>query len=344
MSDKNLQDEKVLETLFDDFSERNDGNNVSQKAKKQSNNSGLYIKIGIVVVLFLLVAVIYLLLAKWWSENSKNNDIVDIIDNTWVSTTNTQEKQDEKNDIPDTPLNNFSQATTTSNKIATSSPFSPFVADESWGGSEKSKFSSTWWEENLSVTDSVITVSYPKWSYKPSASPRGGAGFIYSIDEWRQEATLEYDIKFAENFDFVRGWKLPGLCGGNCARWKSGEDQNEWFSLRGSWKKDGAFDTTLNYPGSPRYGQSLWISDVFFQAGKKYRISQRIKLNSLGNADGQLELQVNYKTIYLKEDVVFRTQDVNIDALLFTTFFGGSDESYATPVDTEAYFSNFNIK
>ncbi|USN58566.1 MAG: hypothetical protein H6767_00085 [Candidatus Peribacteria bacterium] len=63
-----------------------------------------------------------------------------------------------------------------------------------------------------------MKILFPKGSYKPSAEPRGGAGFIYEIQDHYEKLALSYNLRFASNFDFVKGGKLPGLCGGQCPR------------------------------------------------------------------------------------------------------------------------------
>ena len=70
-------------------------------------------------------------------------------------------------------------------------------------------YQNIWGEENLTFNNGGIEVFYPVGSYKPSETPRGGAGFIYHLDSSVTHARLSYDLKFDENFDFVKGGKLP---------------------------------------------------------------------------------------------------------------------------------------
>ena len=62
-----------------------------------------------------------------------------------------------------------------------------------------------------------IQSKYPKGSFKPSATPRGGISFYAPGPEdvdltTAAEATLSYSVLFEDGFDFVKGGKLPGLC------------------------------------------------------------------------------------------------------------------------------------
>jgi len=58
---------------------------------------------------------------------------------------------------------------------------------------------------------------FPEGSYIPSKEPAGGLSFYAAgpadVDlTTAKEATLGYSVFFPEDFDFVKGGKLPGLC------------------------------------------------------------------------------------------------------------------------------------
>lgn len=222
--------------------------------------------------------------------------------------------------------------------------FQSFVLHDSWQTNMvRSAFTNTWGEENITILKSGETkVTYPKGSYKPSSSPRWWAGFIYHTGVKRSEATLSYDITLKENFDFVKGGKLPGLCSGNCFR--SDATSEEWFSLNFIWKQGGELYTVSKWPnGTTTYGNEA--EKIFtLEAGKKYNIRFSIELNTPWKSDGVLKVYVNNTEIYSHNTMLLRnSENITIDALLFSTFFGGSDKSWATPVDTAITFNNFQI-
>ena len=71
----------------------------------------------------------------------------------------------------------------------------------------------------VNAPDGVYSIKafYPKGSYNPSGTPRGGLSFYapgpVSVDlTTAKEATLSYSVLFEDGFDFVMGGKLPGLC------------------------------------------------------------------------------------------------------------------------------------
>jgi len=67
---------------------------------------------------------------------------------------------------------------------------------------------------------------------------------------------LTYDIAFDENFDFVKGGKLPGLRGGANNGCEGGSQPNgtDCWSTRLMWRKNGAGE------GTPE--SYMWILDV----------------------------------------------------------------------------------
>jgi hypothetical protein len=66
-------------------------------------------------------------------------------------------------------------------------------------------------------------------------------------------------------------------------------------------------------------------------------------MNTIGQANGELEVTVNGETIFA-EGLTWRTtpsDGVTIRGLFFSTFFGGNDSSWAPSRDVTAYFRDF---
>jgi len=63
-----------------------------------------------------------------------------------------------------------------------------------------------------------------------------------------------------------------------------------------------------------------------------------------GYQNGLLEVYLDGKQVISRNDVPYRTTGmVGFQGLMFSSFFGGSDPSYATPVDTQVYFKNVQL-
>lgn len=218
--------------------------------------------------------------------------------------------------------------------------FASFLLDASWQKNMKnSAFTNIWGDENITpLSETRVEVTYPKGSYKPSASPRWGAGFIYNLWESYDEISMSYDIEFAKNFDFVKWGKLPWLCGGTCPR---GTEKGEGISVNLWWDKEQKLWISVLWSG----GKSLLDEALnTVDAGGKYTINLSIKMNTPWQNDGSIIVTVNGQKVLSQENILLRDiKDVSVDSLFFSTFFGGSDESWATPVDTSIIFSNFKI-
>jgi hypothetical protein len=89
----------------------------------------------------------------------------------------------------------------------------------------------------------VLCVTYPEGSYSHDT---GGAQF-YSL--WNTTGSpfrtmmVSYELAFGDNFDWVKGGKLPGLRGGLNSTGCSGGNQADGtscFSTRLMWRRDGA--------------------------------------------------------------------------------------------------------
>jgi len=67
----------------------------------------------------------------------------------------------------------------------------------------------------------------------------GGAGWRMPFGK-HETAEMSYTLRFSKDFDFVKGGKLPGLCGGpeNVSGGRPANGQNG-FSARLMWRRDG---------------------------------------------------------------------------------------------------------
>ncbi len=106
-----------------------------------------------------------------------------------------------------------------------------------WGGTNTNHF------VNGTGANAVLTVKYPKGSYKPSVKPVGGIGFKSAPLSmfFADDIILRYQVAFANNFDPVRGGKLPGLFVANglnktAMSGASGGCQTDNASIRLMWR------------------------------------------------------------------------------------------------------------
>ncbi|KAF7967437.1 hypothetical protein HWV62_34341 [Athelia sp. TMB] len=210
------------------------------------------------------------------------------------------------------------------------------------------------------TTGPVLQVTYPAGSLHDY-----GGIQLYSL--WNttdgsafNSMLLSYEVAFDSDFDWVKGGKLPGLRGGpeidGCA---GGVEPNgtDCFSSRLMWRTNAAGEV-YGYIPTPNglcsesdiicnsdYGISIDRGSYSFAAGKWNRLTLLIQMNNPPDvANGNVMLFYNDVQAISEQNLQFRSgDDVNIGGLYLSTFFGGSDSSWATPSTVNSYFRNFEM-
>lgn len=206
-----------------------------------------------------------------------------------------------------------------------------------------------WGTQNMAVrqdgSTKLLEVTYPKGSIDPAATmaPVGGSGFLYGSPAPTFSGCLAYDVRFDPNFDFARGGKLPGLYGGNAP--SGGADANMGFSTRYMWRTGGAGEVYAYLPDKKgAYGESISPGAWNFMPGEWQRLEQEVDVNHVGRHDGVLRVWVDGRLVVNRTDMLYRVNDnVLLAGLMFSTFFGGHDPSWASPKTQVAYFRDIRF-
>lgn len=224
---------------------------------------------------------------------------------------------------------------------------------KAWQIEEKNRFGF----ENLSIIDDpsgrfkkVIRILYPKGSTVPSyarfsGNPIGGTGFLANLHIKPTDFLhIRYSVRFADNFNFVHGGKLPGLYGGTAISGGDAPNGANGFSTRFMWREQGVGEIYAYLPKNILYGISYGRGSFQFTPGKWYTLEQELKLNTPNKTDGRIKVWVNGKQVMDINNLKFRSVDsLKIQGIFFSTFFGGDDAYWATPNDTYADFANFAV-
>ena len=187
-------------------------------------------------------------------------------------------------------------------------------------------------------------------------------------------AVLSYSVFFPEDFPWTRGGKLPGFCisseMNDCAT------GSEWAwgagSLRMMWREGGRGIGYVYLPLQAGFIGARWSTwsaqgssykrvakdtgntgdDVFckvdgglrFKAGEWNDVTMVVAMNTPGFANGWISLTVNGDSRSVK-GVRWRglSSKVQVTSVLFASFFGGSDETWATDKKTYALFKDFKF-
>ncbi|KAJ3487085.1 hypothetical protein NLI96_g3771 [Meripilus lineatus] len=211
---------------------------------------------------------------------------------------------------------------------------------------------------------------YPNGSYTFSHTPQGGFSFYAPgpanvVLTTAKEATFSYTAYFPSGFDFVKGGKVPGLYGGDsddeAVSCSGGRRDNGCFSARFMWRTNGAGElytylppdfsenqAVCNVPPfstcNDVYGASVGRGSFTWKTGARTMIGQRVRLNDVGKANGELEMFVDGQSVVNVGGLVLtNSTSGRIRGMQFQTFFGGSDDSWASPKDQMAYFSDFAV-
>lgn len=213
----------------------------------------------------------------------------------------------------------------------------------------------------------VLKINYPMNSYNPSGSIIGGIGIYASPTSIFpcQSVRLSYQIFFPSNFNPVKGGKLPGLFIGPPGA-SGGNHVNGEASCRIMWRKNNSqggimteayvyvptpqdtdYSSIPNESLDPVYGDSLWRGIFNYNKGAWNTVVMDLSLNTMtsgtANHDGTLTLTINGVSQNYNK-FIWTTTGTSITGIVFDTFFGGSDSTWATPVDTSIYFKNFNLQ
>lgn len=231
-----------------------------------------------------------------------------------------------------------------------SSTFSTGLGD--WG-----TFSYHWGRENLSflrsvdVPGNIMRVRLPEGSFDPHGSkkagrPVGGTGFQARMLATPLDcAFLRYRLRFAPDFDFVRGGKLPGLFGGVGNSGGKIPVGTDGFSTRYMWGKEGRGQVYAYLPTSNKYGTPIGRGAFSFVPGKWHQLEQQVVLNDPGHSNGVIRVWFDGRKVIEAHGLRFRDiSTLKIDGVFFDLFFGGSDPSWATPKDTYVEFADFSIR
>ncbi|KAF9012327.1 hypothetical protein BDQ17DRAFT_1343694 [Cyathus striatus] len=208
----------------------------------------------------------------------------------------------------------------------------------------------------------VLQVTYPKGSF---SNETGGSQFysLWNTSNGSSWGTMmvSYEVAFDWSFDWVKGGKLPGLRGGLDSSGCSGGDNTETglkcFSSRVMWRKNAAGEVYAYIPSPNKlcstsdiicnsdFGISIGRGSFGFVSGQWNRVTMLVQLNNPPDiANGNIQLYYNDLLAVSHQGLQIRNNtDLSVNGFYFSTFFGGSDDSWATPETVHTYFRNVQL-
>jgi len=204
--------------------------------------------------------------------------------------------------------------------------------------------------EDEADPERFLRVFYPEGSASQVVArtldaPEGGAQAYLTLSQPAGEATLEYRVRFPADFEWVRGGKLPGLYAGTATAGGRVPDGANGFSTRYMWRKGGQGEVYAYLPTSQEHGTSMGRGAWTFPRGQWVTIRQHLRLNRPGHFDGVIEVSVGDEVVFTADGVEFRdVTELGIEGIFFSTFFGGDDESWASPGLQHIDFADFRLR
>jgi hypothetical protein len=193
----------------------------------------------------------------------------------------------------------------------------------------------------------LLRTSYPEGSASRGVddAPDGGMQAYLELPDPADVVDLSYQVRFPEGFEFVKGGKLPGLYGGTENSGGDIPDGTDGLSTRYMWRAGGEGEVYAYLPTSEEHGTSLGRGCWSFEPdGGWSTIRQRVQLNSPDAEDGRITVWQDDRLVLDRGGLQFRTTDeLRIEGLFFSTFFGGGDTSWASPTDQHIDFADFAL-
>jgi len=201
----------------------------------------------------------------------------------------------------------------------------------------------------------VLQATYATKQYGGSS----GTQWKYDLGGQYADVYVSYRVRFHQegnqSFDFVRGGKLPGLCGGagfnesgNCPTGCTSAPLG--FSARSMWRSEGELVQYLYYPDKKEpcgddFGYTQNNQPLMAQSGRWYTVRHHVRMNDVGSANGLIEAWVDGAQVLSKKDMVWRKDArVFVNTFYFSTFFGGNSSVWApTSKDEKIQFDDIVI-
>ncbi|RUP42770.1 hypothetical protein BC936DRAFT_138110 [Jimgerdemannia flammicorona] len=204
-------------------------------------------------------------------------------------------------------------------------------------------------------TDKVLKILYPKNSINPRSGRVGGLGFHTKRLPEANEAYIEYEVYFAQEFKWVKGGNKALDCFSVRLMWRANSAGEAYLYVPRSEQHSTLFEYPPRTIADATYGISLGRGGFNFRDGGWTRVGIFVGLNDVDAQNGVLKVWIDDKEVVDFGKMVYRTQDtVRIAGVMFDTFFGkwmalkveigcGSKPGFEAAEDSYTYFKNLHI-
>ncbi len=155
-----------------------------------------------------------------------------------------------------------------------------------------------------------------------------------------------YRFKFPQGFRFVKGGKLPGIGGGDSNTNGAIPNGADGWSVRMMWDKEGKLVQYVYHPDQPgKYGDVMPLAmQQPVTLGRWHTVQTMVLLNQPGEKNGVIKTWLDGKLVLDRQGMRFRNVDrLEIDRLLFASFYGGSGPYWAPRQDQYAFIDDVRL-
>ena len=200
-----------------------------------------------------------------------------------------------------------------------------------------------WAEARLTIEEEADGNRFMRHELFTKGTSPGTSGTSWWLDVGNhEELYLSFRVRFSGD-DWagpVYDGKLPGFCGSaGCPGGGNPPENYEGFSTRYMFKSTNALFFYLYYAGMDLsdgpYGDGLYFDPYVNQPDEWHTVTQRVVMNTPGQANGIVEGFLDGVLVAQKTDMDYRNADDHyISTMYFANFLGGSGEEPTDYGDT----------
>lgn len=217
--------------------------------------------------------------------------------------------------------------------------------EDDFSGDWLSRWPLRWAERNALHRTSTFERDGETWLRVTYPEGQVGRGFKFMTDFGPQQSMyLEYKVRFAEDFDWVLGGKLPGFAGGQVKPGVKPDGTDGWLS-RLMWLEGGAGIAYVYHPEMPgKWGENIRFDGGPFRRGVTHTIGLELVMNTPSQPDGVLRAWLDSTLVVERTDMRWRDiPGLAIDGFVFSTFFGGGTPEWAPAKEEHVDFGDFKL-
>ncbi|KAJ3503427.1 hypothetical protein NMY22_g18254 [Coprinellus aureogranulatus] len=201
----------------------------------------------------------------------------------------------------------------------------------------------------------VLKAHFKRGSYRLLDSPLGRFSFYAKGPDTvdladAKEATFAYRVNFSQDSISIGEESYLGYTEAMDPRHvQAAVVQRHAFPLASCGEKTETANCTHTFRQAIPRMISFAISSpprsaILSMARALLAVAERVKLNDMGESNGEVQLWVNGRSVIDVKGVVLRARGAGkMRGVQFQIFFGGSNPDWASPKDQDAYFADFSV-